>query len=579
MAFQMPLTIKRTLEHVQRHDFVLPSIQREFVWDPEQICRLFDSLMQGYPIGSFLFWKIEKAHVRDFKFYDFVLHYHERDNRHCPILELTGESPVTAILDGQQRLTALNIGLRGSHAEKEPRKWRNNPDAFPAKKLYLNVLSFAPENDLGMNYDFRFLTDEQAEERDETQHWFEVRRILSMEAGPAMFNYVLQNRLSDKKEPFEMLDRLHRIVSVDGLIAYYSEEEQDIDKVLNIFIRTNSGGTELSYSDLLLSIATAQWDELDARKEIHELVDELNDVRVGFAFSKDFVLKAGLMLCDIASVGFKVVNFNTANMAILQKNWKQIAGALKLAVRLIASFGFSGQTLTAASALLPIAYYLYAAKRSDGFLVQSGFEGDRQQIKGWLIRSLLKAGVWGSGLDSTLTAIRTVIQESDKSQFPVNEIEQVMAKRGRSLRFNAPEIEDLADLAYGDKRTFAALALLFPFVDLRNEFHVDHVFPHSQFTRTRLIKAGIAPIDTDALAEAANRLGNLQLLEGPFNVSKNDTMPTDWLKERYSSTDAQKDYRQRHLLGDVPETMSGFIGFYEARRRTLIERLTQMLAV
>jgi uncharacterized protein with ParB-like and HNH nuclease domain len=86
MAFQTPLTIRRTLEHVQRHEFVLPSIQREFVWSPVQICRLFDSLMQGYPIGSFLFWKIEKENVRDYKFYDFVLHYHERDNPHCPTL-------------------------------------------------------------------------------------------------------------------------------------------------------------------------------------------------------------------------------------------------------------------------------------------------------------------------------------------------------------------------------------------------------------------------------------------------------------------------------------------------------------
>ena len=41
------------------------------------------------------------------------------------------------------------------------------------------------------------------------------------------------------------------------MIAFYLEKEQDLDKVLNIFVRMNSGGEPLSYSDLLLSIATA----------------------------------------------------------------------------------------------------------------------------------------------------------------------------------------------------------------------------------------------------------------------------------------------------------------------------------
>jgi hypothetical protein len=103
-----------------------------------------------------------------------------------------------------------------------------------------------------------------------------------------------------------------------NLINYYEEKTQDLEGVLNIFIRLNSGGTVLSYSDLLLSIAVAQWKQVDARAEIHKLVDELNRIGTGFALSQDFVLKAGLMLADIASVGFKVENFTTANMAALE---------------------------------------------------------------------------------------------------------------------------------------------------------------------------------------------------------------------------------------------------------------------
>ncbi|MGK7460341.1 hypothetical protein ACSRCL_22470, partial [Salmonella enterica] len=81
--------------------------------------------------------------------------------------------------------------------------------------------------------------------------------------------------------------------------------------------------TTLSYSDLLLSIAVTQWSTLDARDEIHKLVDEMNQIGNGFSFSKDLVLKAGLMLSDIGSVGFKVENFSKENMCKLEDNWER----------------------------------------------------------------------------------------------------------------------------------------------------------------------------------------------------------------------------------------------------------------
>ena len=131
--YQSGLTIREALEAVSRNLYVLPAIQREFVWNPDQICRLFDSLMQGYPFGTFLFWKVEPEKSVQFKFYGFVQNYHERDADHCPELGMLPNRELTAVLDGQQRLTALNIGLRGSMAIKEPNKRRTNPGAFPKK--------------------------------------------------------------------------------------------------------------------------------------------------------------------------------------------------------------------------------------------------------------------------------------------------------------------------------------------------------------------------------------------------------------------------------------------------------------
>ena len=84
MAVQTPITVKDALEAIQRHDYALPAIQREFVWGTDKVCALFDSLLRGYPIGSFLFWKVEAENSQKFVFYDFTREYHKRTNPHCP---------------------------------------------------------------------------------------------------------------------------------------------------------------------------------------------------------------------------------------------------------------------------------------------------------------------------------------------------------------------------------------------------------------------------------------------------------------------------------------------------------------
>ncbi|MDO7576274.1 MAG: DUF262 domain-containing protein, partial [Flavobacteriaceae bacterium] len=76
MAYETPITIKKAIENIKKKNYVLPSIQREFVWDTEQIEKLFDSLMRDYPISTFLFWRVEKTKVKDFQFYEFLKNYH-----------------------------------------------------------------------------------------------------------------------------------------------------------------------------------------------------------------------------------------------------------------------------------------------------------------------------------------------------------------------------------------------------------------------------------------------------------------------------------------------------------------------
>jgi hypothetical protein len=572
-------TIAAALEKIQRKTYVLPAIQREFVWKPEQIERLFDSLMQGYPFGTFLFWTVKPETSGKFKFYDFVLHYHQRDAAHCPELPALHDQTVTAVLDGQQRLTALNIGLRGSMAMKLPSKWWTNPDAFPKRTLRLNLLAPLEPDEDGLVYDFRFLDDAQVQ-RSEEAFWYNVPDIMAVSDVTDLNDWLVDAGLSGGpfKSAFRMLTKLYHVVKTNQLMYYYDEEAQDVERVLNIFIRLNSGGTTLSYSDLLLSIAVAQWRKVDARSEIHSLVDEINRIGTGFTLSQDFVLKAGLMLSDIASVGFKVDNFTQANMEKLEANWPQIRAAVVRTVELAASFGLNGQTLRADSALLPIAYYLYHRHAPANYAVSNQFAADRETIHFWLIRSLLKAsGIWGSGLDTLLTDLRKVVQQKGDVSFPVVDLEQVMDSRGKSLSFSPAEVEDMLSLQYGDKRMFALLSMLFPFVNLRNQFHMDHVFPISRFTVAKLRKHGVSEDRIENLARMANELPNLQLLEGTANLEKRDALPANWLSSHYPNAGDRSHYCAMHELGEIPDLLDGFERFHADRRERLRARIKAVL--
>jgi hypothetical protein len=556
VPFQMPVTVAHTLKKIQTQEFVLPAIQREFVWDPDQICRLFDSVLRGYPIGSFLSWTVDGAHSQEFKFFGFIRDYHQRDAPHCPVLDVPEGKPVVAILDGQQRLTALNIGLRGSHASRLPGKWWNKASSYPKRRLYLNICSAAADNELGMKHDFRFFSAPPLSNPSKGIHWFPVQTIFATVDATEIHDYLVDAGLGNDKDAFRLLTRLRKAIHDDLTVYFYEETDQDLDKVLDIFIRVNSAGTVLSHSDLLLSIATAQWTSLDAREEIHNLVDALNHVGHGFSFSKDVVLKAGLVLTEVSDVGFKVVNFNRENMAMLEKNWAQIASALRLAVGLLADFGFSSQTLTATSVPIPISYYVAKRQLGDDYGVSTKHDADRQALRHWVVRTILKSGIWGSGLDTLLKGLRQAITESSTDGFPVAAIEQQMNQQGKSLSFTEEEIGVLADTPYGGRLAFPLLALLFPHIDTRNLFHVDHIFPKSTFSRTQLVKAGVAPEKIEDFRIRVNGLPNLQLLEGVINVEKQATLPMVWANKKYGAALGQ--YLLTQDLVGLPESLYRF---------------------
>lgn len=580
MAFQTPLTVAEAIQSIDAKKYLLPSIQREFVWGVEQISKLFDSLMRDYPIGSFLFWEVEKEKSKEFVFYEFLRDFHQQTNRHNEKANLNGSENVTAILDGQQRLTSIYIALKGTYAYKLPNKRWDNKLAYPVRKLYLNLLSEAEETEYLYNFDF--LTEDEASENDDTHHWFPVGKILDIKEQSDVNEYLIEHDLSSNadKEKAKFANRtlfkLYSIIHVNPTISFYQEKSQELDKVLNIFIRVNSGGTPLSYSDLLLSFASAQWDKKDAREEINKAVDETNEIGRGFNISKDFVLKACLVLCDFNDISFKVDNFNRTNMMKIQDEWDNITKAIRDAVRLISSFGFSRENITSNNLIIPIAYYLKHIGLPDNFEVSNRTTADRIAIKKWFVRSLLKR-VFSFSPDGVLNPVRALIKQNGDSGFPFEKIVERFKGTNRTLLFTEEDISNLLYSKYSHGDTLIIMSILYPWADMRNNFHVDHMYPKSAFTVKRLEKRGITGDAIQFYMDNYNYLGNLQLLEAIPNIEKSAMDFGEWM-ERYVPQEARGDYKKKHLIPtDISLGFDNFEEFFEARERLIYNALFEEL--
>ena len=98
--YEKAITIEKAISQIVERRYLLPAIQRKFTWSSSQICVLFDSIMRGYPINTFMFWEIEKdSEVRkNFRFYQFLEQYCERFGENNPDFDLKGHDGANDLL-------------------------------------------------------------------------------------------------------------------------------------------------------------------------------------------------------------------------------------------------------------------------------------------------------------------------------------------------------------------------------------------------------------------------------------------------------------------------------------------------
>lgn len=571
MAYEKK-NIRAVIEEINSRKIYLPAIQRKYVWDDDQITRLMDSIMLGYPIGTFLFWKVRKSIInkKEYSMYEFIKDFHERDvykNPSAPQPFPIGsdEETIWAVLDGQQRLTSLYIALQGSMSRKLPNKRWKNDDAFPIKELYLDLHSQRTDEE-DISYEFKFLTQEEAKKQKDDKLWYLVKDILKYSQDELVTDLIIPNGWTSDKVAMKNISLLHTRLVGDEIINYFEVQTDSIDSVLDIFVRVNSGGTVLSKSDLLFSTIVSHWDK--ARDEIDKLLAEINKSGEGYKFSNDFIMRTCLYVLDM-SVTLKVETFKKESVLKIKNNWENIRKAIKDTVDLLNEFGFNSENIISYVAISPMVYYRFKGGNFDA--------ESKSELRKYIVISQVRQ-VFGAATNSALTSIREALKAAPTDSFKMGNLLNVRFTGERTLRYTSEEIDAMFDTYEIGAYTFMLLSLLYPNLKYSQKgFHQDHMHPYTGFEESKIANlklpdgSVIDDVRKDEWRRRRNTLANLQLLEGRENERKNATPLVDWIKVMANSENA------KYMPIDSSFELSDFEDFMDKRQKLMSDALKAIL--
>ena len=417
------------------------------------------------------------------------------------------------------------------------------------------------------------------------QKWFKCSAIYSIGDINDIINFSQHNNFTDSER--KKLCDFHTLIfntKDESKINFYLETEQKPDKAVNIFIRVNSGGTNLNYSDILFSIAIANWKVKDARTEINTLVDRIKE---DFNINKDLILKGFLYLFH-NNIKFQVNSFNNEFIESIEQKWESIRDCFLETFRLLRIFGLEDKTLSSKNAILPILYFIYHKNLTEHIVDSVSQKENRELIKKWLLRALIFKP-FGRSADTVFTNTRKAFikefkQDSSKyfdnntNLFPLEKIEKE-AKYTRNI--DDEFLEYIMLYRKNEPETFAILSLLYPNLDYKNnDFHKDHIHAQNLYKEYKKIGEGrkIKDPNYNYLSfELYDALPNLQMLDAHLDAAKQDKPLEQWVKENCKNESDRKDFLKRHLIPDVDLSLENFGNFYEERKKLLIGELKNIL--
>jgi len=245
------MKIADLLANIDSGQMALPEFQRGYVWNSDQVRKLFTSLYLRRPVGGLLVWATESKSAAH-----------------------RGGGPLAAgvvklLLDGQQRITSLYGVVRGM----PPKFFDGNARAFTGLRFHLDTQTFEFYQPVKMRDD---------------PLWIDVTDLMK-KGTSGLGEFVTRPALAANLGAYVgRLSRLLGVTDVDLHVEEVTGEDKTLDVVVDIFNQVNSGGTKLSKGDLALAQICADWPE--ARDTMKAALKEW--AKADYRFNLDWLLRS-----------------------------------------------------------------------------------------------------------------------------------------------------------------------------------------------------------------------------------------------------------------------------------------------
>lgn len=305
----------------------LPMFQREFVWEKEQSAKLIDSILKGFPIGTFIFWKT-KEELRSYK---------EVGNHKLP--ETPKGDYVQYILDGQQRITSLYAIRKGIRITKDGKE--------------------IDYRDIFINLDHDSDNDEQivVTEKQEGKKYVSVHRLLT-------------SQIMDLMDDFPNRGTLKQIESYKGKLTNYdfstiTIKDYPIEVACEVFSRINTGGKALTVFEIMVAKTYDECKGFDLAERYEVLRDGADDVKECLVAAKFETLPESIIMQCVAAITLRAVRSKDIlkiRRETFISNWNPMKASLFMAIDFIRSELRVpvSQLVPYPALLVPLTYFFHA---------------------------------------------------------------------------------------------------------------------------------------------------------------------------------------------------------------------------